>query len=237
MNKFISRRQFCKISAITALALPMGCNSSTMKFEEVDMMTTGSISSAVKRPAISIDPNISGSAKMYRAMQDGDFFLPPVPYKKMDPRFRRQRVVNRTGLSVGSVLIDTRQHFAFLVVSEDEAVRYGVGIGKAGFAWSGSAVIGRKAQWPRWTPPAEMIERKPKLAIFRGGMPGGVDNPLGARALYLYKDGLDTLYRLHGTPEWWSIGKSMSSGCIRFLNQDIIDLHNRISRGSTVVVI
>ncbi len=201
------------------------------------MISTGSISSAVKRPAISIDPNISGSAKMYRAMQDGDVFLPAIPYEKMDPRFRRQRVVNQTGLPVGSVLIDTRQHFAFLVVSQDEAVRYGVGIGKAGFAWSGSAVMGRKAQWPRWTPPSEMIERKPKLAKFRGGMPGGVDNPLGARALYLYKDGRDTLYRLHGTPEWWSIGKSMSSGCIRFLNQDIIDLHNRISRGSTVVVI
>ncbi len=201
------------------------------------MMSTGSISSAVKRPAISIDPNISGSAKMYRAMQDGDFFLPAIPYEKMDPRFRRQRVVNQTGLPVGSVLIDTRQHFAFLVVSQDEAVRYGVGIGKAGFAWSGSAVMGRKAQWPKWTPPSEMIERKPKLAKYRSGMPGGVGNPLGARALYLYKDGLDTLYRLHGTPEWWSIGKSMSSGCIRFLNQDIIDLHNRISRGSTVVVI
>ena len=215
----------------------MGCNSNTMKFEEVDMMSTGSISSAVKRPAISIDPNISGSAKMYRAMQDGDFFLPAIPYEKMDPRFRRQRVVNQTGLPVGSVLIDTRQHFAFLVVSQDEAVRYGVGIGKAGFAWSGSAVMGRKAQWPKWTPPSEMIERKPKLAKYRSGMPGGVGNPLGARALYLYKDGLDTLYRLHGTPEWWSIGKSMSSGCIRFLNQDIIDLHNRISRGSIVVVI
>ncbi len=219
------------------MAIPMGCNSSTMKFEEVDMMSTGSISSAVNRPAISIDPNISGSAKMYQAMQDGDFFLPAIPYEKMDPRFRRQRVVNQTGLPVGSVLIDTRQHFAFLVVSQDEAVRYGVGIGKAGFAWSGSAIVGRKAQWPRWTPPSEMIARKPKLAKFRGGMPGGVDNPLGARALYLYKDGLDTLYRLHGSPEWWSIGKSMSSGCIRFLNQDIIDLNNRIWRGSTVVVI
>lgn len=170
-------------------------------------------------------------------MQDGEHSLPAIPYEKMDPRFRRQRVVNQTRLPVGSVLIDTRKHFAFLVVSQDEAVRYGVGIGKAGFAWSGSAVIGRKAHWPRWTPPSEMIERKPKLAKYRGGMPGGVENPLGARALYLYKDGLDTLYRLHGSPEWWTIGKSMSSGCIRFLNQDIIDLHSRIPRGSTVVVI
>ena len=208
-----------------------------MKFENVDMMTTGSISSSVKRPAISIDPNISGSAKMYRGMQDADFFIPKVPYEKMDPQFRRQRVVNHTGLPVGDVLIDTKHHFAYLIVSRDEAVRYGIGIGKAGFAWSGTARIGRKARWPTWTPPSEMIARKPKLAKYRGGMPGGVDNPLGARALYLYKDGRDTLYRLHGTPEWWSIGKSMSSGCIRFLNQDIIDLHSRISSGSTVVVI
>lgn len=174
---------------------------------------------------------------MYGTLPDGEYLIPAIPYEKIDERFRRQRVVNHTGLPVNSVLIDTRQHYAYLVVSPDEAVRYGVGIGKAGFAWQGHAMVGRKARWPRWTPPSEMIDRKPKLAKYRGGMPGGLDNPLGARALYLYKDGLDTLYRLHGTPEWWTIGKSMSSGCIRFLNQDIIDLYNRISPKSVVVVI
>jgi len=220
-----------------AVAIPAGCNSSAYRFDDVDTMTTGSIGSAMRRPAISIDPNIGGSARMYGQIQDGAHLIPAVPYQKIDERFRRQRVINHTGLPVNSVLIDTQAHYAYLVVRPDEAVRYGVGVGKAGFAWSGRAVVGRKAKWPTWTPPSEMIARKPKLARYRGGMPGGLDNPLGARALYLYKDGQDTLYRLHGTPEWWSIGKSMSSGCIRFLNQDIIDLYDRITRNSVVVVV
>ena len=119
----------------------------------------------------------------------------------------------------------------------DEAVRYGIGVGKAGFEWTGDAVIGRKAVWPRWTPPAEMIARSPRLEKYRNGMEGGIDNPLGARALYLYANGRDTLYRLHGTPEWQSIGKSMSSGCIRLLNQDVIDLFDRVPIGTRVRVI
>lgn len=174
---------------------------------------------------------------MYRAQQDGEYLLPAIPYDKMEPRFRRQRVVNRTGMPAGTILIDPREHHAYFVLSNDEAVRYGVGVGKAGFEWSGDAVIGRKAQWPIWTPPAEMLERSPELVKFAGGMPGGPENPLGARALYLYADGRDTLYRLHGSPEWDSIGKSMSSGCIRFLNQDIIDLFNRVPNGTRVRVI
>jgi len=233
----ITRRKFCEFSALGALAPLIGCNNTAYRFDDVDSMTTGSIGASVRRPAISIDPNISGSAQMYGVLPDGEYLIPAIPYEKIDERFRRQRVVNHTGLPVNSVLIDTSQHYAYLVASPDEAVRYGVGIGKAGFAWQGRAMVGRKARWPRWTPPSEMIDRKPKLAKYRGGMPGGLDNPLGARALYLYKDGLDTLYRLHGTPEWWTIGKSMSSGCIRFLNQDIIDLYNRISPKSIVVVI
>jgi len=114
-----------------------------------------------------------------------------------------------------------------------------VAIGKEGFAWSGSANIERRAQWPTWTPPAEMIERDPKLAKYsaeNGGMPGGLKNPLGARALYIYQNGIDTLYRIHGSPEWKSIGKKASSGCVRLMNQDIIDLHRRVPPKAPVVV-
>lgn len=127
------------------------------------------------------------------------------------------------------------------------ALRYGVGLGRAGFEWSGRAQVERKAVWPKWHPPAEMIKRQPELEKYRttfnkktgeweGGMEGGIMNPLGARALYLYQNGKDTLYRIHGSPEWWTIGKSVSSGCVRMLNQDAIDLYNRVPEGTPVLV-
>ncbi len=224
----ITRRLFTLAGTSSFLS---ACNLAT------DQLSTGMIEARDLRPAIGVDANLGSSATMYGAQQDGEYNLPAIPYQKMDGRFRRQRVVNKSGMPKGSILIDPKAHHAYYMITNDEAVRYGVGVGKAGFEWSGDAVIGRKADWPRWTPPKEMIERVPKLAKFAGGMPGGPENPLGARALYLYANGRDTLYRLHGTPEWNSIGKSMSSGCIRFLNQDIIDLFNRVPVGTRVRVL
>lgn len=122
-------------------------------------------------------------------------------------------------------------------MKDGEAMRYGVGVGREGFAWAGRARIRRKAEWPKWTPPAEMIKRRPDLAKYRNGMPGGPDNPLGARALYLYQGSRDTLYRIHGTNEPWTIGQAMSSGCIRLLNDDVKDLYNRVGLGTRVVVL
>ena len=117
-----------------------------------------------------------------------------------------------------------------------KAVRYGIGVGREGFEWKGTARVGAKRPWPVWTPPSAMIRRQPELAKWRGGMPGGPQNALGARALYLHNKGGDSGYRLHGTPEWWSIGKAMSSGCIRMMNQDVIDLYDRASVGAKVIV-
>lgn len=233
MKQNIQRRAFISGSLSLAGTALAGCNSSRM----LDTTTTGSISAAPRRPAIGVDANLKSARRMYREQIDGQYTLAAVPYEKMERRFTRQRVVNRTGMPKGTILVDPRQHYAYYVLSNDEAVRYGIGVGKAGFEWSGDAVIGRKAKWPRWTPPAEMIERRPDLEKYRHGMAGGLENPLGARALYLFADGRDTLYRLHGTPEWNSIGKSMSSGCIRFLNQDIIDLFERVPNGTRVRVI
>jgi len=119
-------------------------------------------------------------------------------------------------------------------------MRYGVGLGRAGFSWSGRGVIQWKKKWPTWTPPAEMIEREPDLEKYsaeNGGMQPGLDNPLGARALYIFQDGEDTLYRLHGTGEASSIGKAVSSGCVRLLNQDVVDLYERVPNGSLIAVI
>ena len=233
MPNNIHRRAFIN-GSLTAIGTTLvGCNSGPL----IDTTTTGSISSGVRRPAIGVDANLRSARRMYREQVDGSYTLAAVPYEEMETRFRRQRVVNRTGMAKGTILVDPRQHYAYYILSRDEAVRYGIGVVKAGLEWSGEAVIGRKAVWPRWTPPAEMIARRPDLEKFRHGMPGGLENPLGARALYLFADGRDTLYRLHGTPEWQSIGKSMSSGCIRFLNQDIIDLFDRVPTGTKVRVI
>lgn len=203
----------------------------------VDMTTTGSIGTNRLAPSIGLDANLTSASEMYAAFNDGTYQLPAIPYKEMDQRFRRQRVPNQVRVAPGTILVDTRNHHAYFGLSWDEAVRYGVGVGKAGFEWSGDAIIALKKEWPVWTPPAEMIERKPELVKYSGGMPGGPENPLGARSLYLYANGRDTLYRLHGTPEWDSIGKSMSSGCIRFLNHDIIDLYNRTPKGTMVRVV
>ncbi len=233
LTGLISRRSFVKTVATGTGMLLAGCNSERF----VDTTTTGSVGTRSPRPAIGVDSNLRSSASMYAQQVDGQFTLDAIPYKEMDRRFRRQRVINRTGMEPGTILVNPREHHAYYVLSQDEAVRYGIGVGKAGFEWAGDAVIGRKAKWPRWTPPSEMIDRSPKLEQYRNGMPGGVENPLGARALYLFADGRDTLYRLHGTPEWQSIGKSMSSGCIRFLNQDIIDLYNRVPKGTRVRVV
>ncbi|MGI9367017.1 MAG: L,D-transpeptidase family protein [Rhizobiaceae bacterium] len=176
----------------------------------------------------------------YKARTDNGFRLAAIPVNKMDKRLLRQQVNYRTRHKVGTIIVDPRSKYLYLVQPGGKAMRYGIGVGKAGFEWSGSAHIGWKQKWPKWTPPAEMIARRPSLAkwgVKNGGMPGGTSNPLGARALYLMQGGKDTLYRLHGTPEWNSIGTAASSGCIRLMNQDVIDLYNRVPNGAKVIVL
>lgn len=156
---------------------------------------------------------------------------------RIPKQFRRQVVKYETKERPGTIVVDPANRYLYLVMKDGEAMRYGVGVGREGFAWAGRARIRRKAEWPKWTPPAEMIKRRPDLAKYRNGMPGGPDNPLGARALYLYQGSRDTLYRIHGTNEPWTIGQAMSSGCIRLLNDDVKDLYNRVGLGTRVVVL
>ncbi len=155
----------------------------------------------------------------------------------LDEKYLPQRV-RFTGYEVGTIVVDPENKFLYLVTSKNYARRYGVGVGRAGLAWKGKAVVGRKAEWPRWTPTKNMIKREPeKYARFANGVPGGINNPLGARALYLYRNGRDTLYRIHGTNEPWTIGKAVSNGCIRLENQYIKDLYERVPVGTQVVVL
>jgi lipoprotein-anchoring transpeptidase ErfK/SrfK len=173
---------------------------------------------------------------MYAAMPYERFPVPAVDLRQLAPSHFRTDVVDPTGEPPGTLVVDTAQRYLYLVQEGGRAIRYGIGVGRDGFSWSGRAVVGRKAEWPVWTPPPEMIRREPELEQWRNGMPPGLDNPLGARALYIYQDGRDTLYRLHGNPEVRSIGNAVSSGCVRLLNQDVIDLYNRVPVGTKILV-
>ncbi|MBA70443.1 MAG: hypothetical protein CML30_16390 [Rhizobiales bacterium] len=175
----------------------------------------------------------------YGAVTDAGYTVPAVPISKIDKRYHRQIVRYNSGEKPGTIIVDTPNRFLYYVLPGGKAVRYGIGVGREGFAWQGNAYIAWKQAWPKWTPPKEMVERQPKLKKYaEDGQPGGLTNPLGARALYLFnEEGQDTLFRLHGTPEWKSIGTAASSGCIRLMNQDIIDLYERVRPGKQAKVI
>lgn len=149
-------------------------------------------------------------------------------------KYARSEVNYSAPSGPGSIVIDTKNRYLYYVKGKGTAIRYGIGVGRDGFRWSGQEKITRKAKWPSWTPPAEMRERERKAGNkIPAFMPGGEKNPLGARAMYLG----NTLYRIHGTNEDWSIGRAVSSGCIRMLNEDVIDLYNRVSIGAPVTVL
>ncbi|MDB5509464.1 MAG: L,D-transpeptidase [Hyphomicrobiales bacterium] len=150
------------------------------------------------------------------------------------PQNTRVLVRDPTEQAPGTITVDTKNRYLYLSLANGEAVRYDVGVGREGFEWKGRAKVARKAAWPSWTPPAEMLKRRPDLPRH---MVGGPENPLGARAMYLYAGGRDTLYRIHGTSEPWTIGEAVSSGCIRMLNDDVIDLYSRVRIGAQVQVL
>lgn len=225
----LSRRGFLNAAALGAASVAVSACT-----------TTGPGPAPVEPPPpADVEPPLGDYATMYGPMSDSGFDLPPIPIKKMDPKFLRQIVADPTGQKPGTIVVDTTNHFLYLVREGGQAIRYGVGLGRAGFEWSGDALVQWKQKWPKWTPPDEMVARQPELEQYsakNGGMPGGLKNPLGARALYLFQNNVDTLYRLHGSPEWNSIGKSVSSGCVRLINQDIIDLYDRVPSKSPVIV-
>ena len=168
------------------------------------------------------------------SIPDAQFPIRKVNQDLLNPEFRRQLVPFRHAEQPGTLVVDAKNYHLYLLREGGQAIRYGVGVGREGFGWSGNAHVGRVAEWPAWVPPKEMRLRQPELPE---RMPGGYDNPLGARALYLYEGNKDTLYRIHGTAEPWTIGTNVSSGCIRLLNEEIADLYLRTPVGTKVVVI
>ncbi|SLN40758.1 putative L,D-transpeptidase YbiS precursor [Aquimixticola soesokkakensis] len=152
-------------------------------------------------------------------------------------RFMPTVVDIQPGFIEGEIHVNPARHYLFLILENQKALRYGVAVGSEGRNFSGSATIKRKVEWPSWTPTKNMIAREPDVyEQFAGGVPGGPDNPLGARALYLYRNGRDTMYRIHGTPQPWTIGTSVSSGCVRMINEHVEDLYERVPLGTRVTV-
>lgn len=179
-----------------------------------------------------------GSSAKYAELNDGGRTLSAIDVSGIDPAMLRQRVDYRTREPAGTVVVDTAARHLYLVEGDGKAMRYGIGVGKAGLAFAGNATIKRKAEWPHWSPTENMMNREPaRYRHLASGMAGGLDNPLGPRAMYLYQGDRDTMFRIHGTTEPETIGHAVSSGCIRLMNQDVIDLYNRVKIGSRVVVI
>lgn len=220
MTEFLIGRRalFAGAASLAALSLA-GC------------ATSGTTTIATETPRIPDDV-----LSMYAALPDERFPIPAARIDLVDPQYWRQIVPDPTGERPGTIVVDTANRFLYLVRDDGQALRYGVGIGRDGFAWSGRGVIEYKREWPTWTPPSEMIDRQPELEPYRHGMPPSLENPLGARALYIFKDGRDTIYRLHGATDARTIGKAISSGCVRLLNQDVIDLFERVPSGTPIVV-
>ncbi len=180
---------------------------------------------------------------IYAEMKDAGFAIPRVKLGQVNSVFLRKNVAYETKEAPGTIVIDPANHYLYHVEEGGRATRYGVGVGREGFAWSGEATIKSKQEWPDWYPPKEMVERRPELKkemseLQSGlGMHGGPSNPLGARAMYLWQGDRDTLFRIHGTNEPWTIGQSQSSGCIRMINQDVMDLYQKTPVGARVVVL
>lgn len=177
------------------------------------------------------DPNLAAWYIGFKP--DQPFPIPLVDRSRMEAKFQPQNVAFAGHEAPGTIIVDIDQRFLYLVGENGQAIRYGIGVGRDGFSWKGKASIGRKSIWPNWSPTKTMLRLHPDLPR---SMPGGLFNPLGARALYLYQNGRDILFRLHGTTEPWSIGQAVSSGCVRLLDEDIADLYGRVDVGTEVIV-
>ncbi len=187
-----------------------------------------------------LDPSVGAyDYNIYGTVEDNGVTVPYVREGALNPQFERREVTTPGNIpnEPGTIVVDTATRYLYLVEADNKSIRYGIGVGREGFAWSGVATIQAKKAWPRWVPPKEMVARDPAARPYADGMDGGIDNPLGARAMYLYANGKDTLYRLHGTSDPGSIGRAVSSGCVRLINQDVIDLYNHVSVGTKVIVL
>ena len=181
--------------------------------------------------------SLAEAAKVYGPVDDKKFVIPAVDVNKVNPKYFRKIVRYDTKEAPGTIVVDPGNYYVYRIEGDGNATRYGANVGRDGFKWSGDAYVGRKSEWPTWTPPKEMIKRQPEAAKYAGGMPGGLDNPLGARTLHLYQNGAYTLYTIYSTTDPETIGTGITSGCTGLLTQDMIDLYDRTPVKTKVVVL
>jgi lipoprotein-anchoring transpeptidase ErfK/SrfK len=181
--------------------------------------------------------SLAEAERVYGPIPDERFPIPAVTVSKIDPKYLRRTVRYDSAEAVGTIIVDPGRYYVYRIEGDGQATRYGANVGRAGFLWSGDAYIGRKAEWPIWTPPREMILRQPEVAQYAGGMAPGLGNPLGARTLYLYQNGVYTLYTIYSTIMPETIGRGVSSGCVGLLTQDMFDLYDKTPVDTKVVVL
>lgn len=174
---------------------------------------------------------------LYGPLPNEKFPVPAVDISKLDPKYYRKTVAYDSKEAPGTIIVDPANYYVYRIEGDGAATRYGANVGRQGFLWSGEAYVGRKSEWPVWTPPKEMIARQPEAAKYAKGMPGGLDNPLGARTLHLYQDGKYTLYTIYSTSDPETIGTNLTSGCTGLLTQDMMDLYARTPVKTKVVVL
>ena len=180
---------------------------------------------------------LAEARKTYGPMPDEKFPIPAADISKVDPKYFRQTVRYATKEAPGTIVVDPGNFYVYRVEGDGSATRYGANVGRDGFLWSGDAYVGRKSEWATWTPPKEMIRRQPEAAKYARGMPGGLDNPLGARTLHLYQNGAYTLYTIYASSDPGTIGSGITSGCVGLLSQDMIHLYARTPVKTKVVVL
>ena len=181
--------------------------------------------------------SLAEAQKIYGPAPDEKFPIPPVDVSKIDRKYFRQTVAYASDEAPGTIIVDPAHFYVYRIEGDGNATRYGANVGRQGFLWSGEAYVGRKAEWPIWTPPREMIQRQPEAAKYAGGMAPGLENPLGARTLYLYQNGVYTLYTIYSTSDPETIGTNLTSGCTGLLSQDMIDLYSRTPVKTKVIVL
>jgi lipoprotein-anchoring transpeptidase ErfK/SrfK len=181
--------------------------------------------------------DMSEAKKIYGPVADKRFDIPAVDVSKLDAKYVRRTVRYDSKEAPGTIVVDPRNYYVYRMEGDGNATRYGANVGRDGFRWSGEAYVGRKAEWPIWTPPREMIARQPEARKYAGGMAPGLDNPLGARTLYLYQNGRYTLYTIYSTSDPETIGSGITSGCTGLLTQDMMDLYSRTPIKTKVVVL
>ncbi len=235
--KAISRRGFMAGGAAAATVALAGCTVETASQPPRTTPDGRPIATTRAAPLAPVAARYGIEPINYAARPDGRFTIPAQPMSMVPETHHRQVVPYGGPHRPGTIVVDNRARHLFLILPEGHALRYGVGVGREGLAFRGTGTIYRKAAWPTWTPTANMIRRDPSLREFAGGYPGGLTNPLGARALYLMSGGRDRGFRIHGTPAWNSIGHYASSGCIRMIQHDVIDLYQRVPLGTRVVVV